>query len=76
MLKSDDVIEVVEYDEELEVVVVRTERESNYEEKLSKKTRTSGCAVGTVFGDMMEGVDQVKLAQPLSTHHGFIALVT
>ena len=44
MLKSDDVIEVVEYDEELEVVVVRTERESNYEEKLSKKTRTSGCA--------------------------------
>ena len=38
MLKSDDVIEVVEYDEELEVVVVRTERESNYEEKLSKKT--------------------------------------
>ncbi len=62
MLKSDDVIEVVEYDEELEVVVVRTERQSNYEEKLSKKTRTSGCAVGTVFGDMMEGVDQVKLA--------------
>ena len=62
MLKSDDVIEVVEYDEELEVVVVRTERESNYEEKLSKKTRTSGCAVGTVFGDIMEGVDQVKLA--------------
>ena len=62
MLKSDDVIEVVEYDDELDVVVVRTERESNYEEKLSKKTRTSGCAVGTVFGDMMEGVDQVKLA--------------
>jgi FdhD protein len=62
MLKSDDVIEVVEYDEELDVVVVRTERESNYEEKLSKKTRTSGCAVGTVFGDMMEGVDRVKLA--------------
>ena len=62
MLQSDDLLEAVEYDEELEVVVVRTERESNYEEKLSKKTRTSGCAVGTVFGDMMEGVDQVKLA--------------
>ena len=61
MLKSDDVIEVVEYDEELEVVIVRTERESNYEEKLSKKREHQG-AVGTVFGDMMEGVDQVKLA--------------
>ncbi|MEK9556057.1 MAG: formate dehydrogenase accessory sulfurtransferase FdhD [Gammaproteobacteria bacterium] len=68
MLKSDDLLEAVEYDEELEVVVVRTERESNYEEKLSKKTRTSGCAVGTVFGDMMEGVDQVRLgATPVHT---------
>ena len=68
MLQSDDLLEAVEYDEELEVVVVRTERESNYEEKLSKKTRTSGCAVGTVFGDMMEGVDQVRLAAtPVNT---------
>ena len=56
MLKADDVIELVEYDDELEVVVVRTQHESNYEEKLSKKTRTSGCAVGTVFGDMMQWV--------------------
>lgn len=64
MLKDHDVITDVEFDEELDVVVVRTETESNYEEKLKKKTRTSGCAVGTVFGDMMEGVDQVQL----STH--------
>ena len=68
MLKADDVIEVVEHDAELDVVIVRTEHESNYEEKLSKKTRTSGCAVGTVFGDMMEGLDQVELAStPLHT---------
>ena len=68
MLKADDVIELVEHDAELEVVVVRTQHESNYEEKLSKKTRTSGCAVGTVFGDMMEGLDQVELAStPLHT---------
>lgn len=71
MLKSDDVIEMVEYDEELDVVVVRTAHESNYEEKLSKKTRTSGCAVGTVFGDMMEGVDQVQLA-PTPVHTSWI----
>ena len=67
MLKADDVIELVEYDDELEVVVVGLAR-VNYEEKLSKKTRTSGCAVGTVFGDMMEGLDQVELAStPLHT---------
>ena len=76
MLKSHDVIEVVEYDKELEVVVVRTERESNYEEKLSKKTRTSGCAVGKIFGDMMAGVDQVKLAATFCIYCGFITLVT
>jgi FdhD protein len=68
MLKESDVITDVEFDEELDVVVVRTEAESNYEDKLKKKTRTSGCAVGTVFGDMMEGVDQVKLSDlPVKT---------
>ncbi|MGY6567948.1 MAG: formate dehydrogenase accessory sulfurtransferase FdhD [Salinarimonas sp.] len=61
MLKSDDVVTGVEYDDDLEVVVVRTERETNFEEKLQKKTRTSGCAVGTVFGDMMEGLEGLTL---------------
>ena len=43
-------IELVEYDDELEVVVVRTQHESNYEEKLSKKTRTSGVRWGLSLG--------------------------
>jgi len=63
MLLPDDVVTRVDYDEEVETVVVRTERETSYEEKVQKKTRTSGCAVGTVFGDMMEGLDQVVLPQ-------------
>ena len=42
-------------------MVVRTQRETSYEEKVQKKTRTSGCAVGTVFGDMMEGLEGVTL---------------
>jgi len=61
MLRDDDVIRAVDYDDDLEVVVVRTERETSFEDKMKKKTRTSGCAVGTVFGDMMEGLDQVTL---------------
>jgi len=61
MLRDDDVITGVDYDEELETAVVRTEVETSYEEKLQKKTRTSGCAVGTVFGDMMEGLEDVRL---------------
>ena len=42
-------------------MVVRTATQTTYEDKLKKKTRTSGCAVGTVFGDMMEGLEDVQL---------------
>ncbi|MEM1130528.1 MAG: formate dehydrogenase accessory sulfurtransferase FdhD [Pseudomonadota bacterium] len=61
MLGDDDDVTGVEYDDDLEVVVVRTARETDHEEKLKKKTRTSGCAVGTVFGDMMEGLEGLTL---------------
>ncbi|MFD1694710.1 formate dehydrogenase accessory sulfurtransferase FdhD [Roseibium aestuarii] len=61
MLAPDDVITGIDYDDDLEVVVVRTQRETNYEEKLKKKVRTSGCAQGTVFGDIMEGFDEIAL---------------
>lgn len=63
MLRVDDRVTGIDYDDEIETVVVRTERETSYEEKLQKKTRTSGCAVGTVFGDMMEGLENLILPQ-------------
>ena len=61
MLRDDDTITGIDYDEELETVVVRTASKTTYEDKLRKKTRTSGCAIGTVFGDMMEGLADVTL---------------
>lgn len=61
MLHADDVVTGVDYDEEVETVVVRTARATGHEVKLEKKTRTSGCAVGTVFGDMMEGLEGLRL---------------
>ena len=61
MLREDDIVTGVDYDEEIDTVVVRTERQTSYEEKVKKKTRTSGCAVGTVFGDMMEGLEGLTL---------------
>ncbi|MBV9348200.1 MAG: formate dehydrogenase accessory sulfurtransferase FdhD [Pseudolabrys sp.] len=61
MLLPDDVVTAVDYDEELAVVVVRTQRKTNYEKKLKKKVQTSGCAQGTVFGDLMEALEDVKL---------------
>jgi FdhD protein len=61
MLVGAGAVTRIDYDEELGVVVVRTDQATNHEEKLKKKTRTSGCAVGTVFGDMMEGLEGLIL---------------
>jgi FdhD protein len=61
MLLPTDVVTGVDYDEELAVVVVRTNRKTNYEKKLKKKVQTSGCAQGTVFGDLMEALENVSL---------------
>jgi FdhD protein len=61
MLKPDDTVTGVDYDEELSVVVVRTKRKTNYEKKLKKRVQTSGCAQGTVFGDLMEALENVTL---------------
>ncbi len=62
MLKPDDEITAIDHDDDLEIVVVRTKRQTNYEDKLKKKIKTSGCAQGTVFGDLMEQFDNIKLA--------------
>src|SRR5260370_12495388 len=62
MLRADDVVTGIDYDEDLETVVVRTKRRTNFEKKLRKKTLTSGCAQGTVFGDLMEKFDEIKLS--------------
>jgi FdhD protein len=61
MLRPDDRIEAIDHDDELGVVVVRTARKTDYEKKLRKKTLTSGCAQGTVFGDVMEKFDAIRL---------------
>jgi len=61
MLQADDKVTGVDYDEELSVVVVRTQRATDYEKKLKKKVQTSGCAQGTVFGDLMEVIEQARL---------------
>lgn len=61
MLLPDDRVTAIDVDEELGVVVVRTKRATNYEAKLKKKTRTSGCAQGTAFGDLMEKFETVRL---------------
>jgi FdhD protein len=61
MLRDGETVTGIDHDDELGVVIVRTDRPTDHEEKLKRKTRTSGCAVGTVFGDMMEGLEGLTL---------------
>ena len=61
MLRGDDTIEAVEHDGELGVIVVRTARRTDYEEKMKRRVLTSGCAQGTAFGNMMERFEDVRL---------------
>ncbi|MDP6388364.1 MAG: formate dehydrogenase accessory sulfurtransferase FdhD [Alphaproteobacteria bacterium] len=61
MLHPDDDIVGIEYDEDIETVVVRTAHETDFEDKLKQKTLTSGCAQGTVFGDLIEKFEDTAL---------------
>lgn len=61
MLLPEDEVTGIDFDAEIETIVVRTARRTDYEDRLKKKTQTSGCAQGTVFGNMMDAVESVTL---------------
>lgn len=61
MLRPDDVVTGVDFDPEAAAVVVRTERPTDYEESMRRRIRTSGCAVGTIFGEIMDRFDEIRL---------------
>lgn len=63
MLREDDEITAIDYDDDINTIVVRTATDTDFEDKLRKKTLTSGCAQGTVFGDVMETFETAHLPQ-------------
>jgi FdhD protein len=63
MLHDDDHITAIDYDADIECVIVRTAMKTTFEEKVKKKTLTSGCAQGTVFGDVMEKFEDISLPE-------------
>jgi FdhD protein len=76
MLQSDDEITGIDVDDELDVVVVRTARKTDYEAKLGKKVLTSGCAQGTIFGDVMEKFDTIHLDPKAKLHTSWLYALT
>ena len=61
MLLPDDKIREIIFDPETDSVTVRTERRTDYEARLKRRTLTSGCAQGTMFGNMMDALEGVTL---------------
>ena len=72
MLRDDDDVTAIDYDADIDTVVVRTRRKTDFERKLSKKTLTSGCAQGTAFGDVMEKFERVRLSEDAVLHTSWL----
>ena len=64
----------IDWDVDSAVVVTRG-KISDLEKRLEKRTVTSGCGQGTVFGDMMEDLDKIKLNSPALRQSSFYRLL-
>ncbi|MCL4169565.1 UNVERIFIED_CONTAM: hypothetical protein GTU68_017537 [Idotea baltica] len=62
MLAKDNIVTAIDHDEDLGVIIVRTSQKTNFEDKMKKKVRTSGCAQGTIFGDVIDAFEEIKLS--------------
>ena len=62
MITDIDAVTGIDRDDELGVVVVRTAEQTDHEDRMAKRIRTSGCAMGTVFGDLADQVEKITLA--------------
>src|SRR5574341_1358616 len=68
LVGSIEEIAAVQVDWETESVAVSTRRKrvKGLTQRMKKRTVTTGCGQGTVFGDLMEEIDRVKLRDDVS----------
>tara|TARA_Y100000590_G_scaffold67845_1_gene73883 strand:+ start:1814 stop:2626 length:813 start_codon:yes stop_codon:yes gene_type:complete len=72
MINLSDKIKAIEYDNSIDTIVVRTNKKTNYEKILRKKITTSGCAQGTVFGDIYDEIQKIKINSKTIIKHRWI----
>ena len=71
LVRSIEEIEAVQVDWETASVAVTTRKPiKSLKEKLKKRTVTTGCGQGTVFGDLMAEIDSVRLRNDVSLTEG------
>jgi FdhD protein len=61
LVSSIEEISAVQVDWETNSVAVTTHQKQNLDKKMGKRTVTTGCGQGTVFGDLMEEIESVEL---------------
>ncbi len=67
LLRSIEEIAAVQVDWETASVAVTTRKPiKSLQEKMKKRTVTTGCGQGTVFGDLMEEIDSIQLRNDVS----------
>ncbi|MBV8032209.1 MAG: formate dehydrogenase accessory sulfurtransferase FdhD [Betaproteobacteria bacterium] len=66
LVESIDEIESVQVDWETDSAAVVTRSKLDLENKTAKRTVTTGCGQGTVFGDLMEEIENVELNRNVS----------
>lgn len=71
MISKDDDITGIDFDEDIQTVVVRTKNETVFEQKSKKKIKTSGCANGTIFGDVLDKFEEKKISSKLTINSNY-----
>ena len=69
-------IKEIQVDWEVDSAVVVTKNGTvDWEEKLKKRTVTSGCGQGTIFGNIIEDLENIKLPKPQLLQSSFYRLL-
>ena len=72
LVPSVDEIASVQVDWETDSAAVVTRSKTGIDDKLEKRTVTSGCGQGTMFGDLMEEVDRIRLREDVRLTDGHL----
>ena len=76
MVEDIEAIRAVQVDWEIEsAAIVTRDGVDDLDDKLERKTVTTGCGQGTVFGDLMEDIDEIKLSPPRLKQSAIYALL-
>jgi FdhD protein len=76
MIEDIEAIKAIQVDWEIDAVAITThDGIDNLDAKLDHKTVTTGCGQGTMFGDLMENIDEIQLSQPLLKQSSIYSLL-